>query len=187
MPIPRLHPASTVLLVVDIQERFATTVERFDRVVENGAILARMAGHLGIPVVVTEQYPARLGATVAAVKEALPPGSHCLEKTRFSSLVPQVAALLASAHRANVLVCGIEAHVCVLQTVLDLVAAGYQAFHVTDAISASQLGQVEPAFRRMERAGSLPTGVLSCMYELLGDSTNPAFKRCLDLAKAIRQ
>jgi hypothetical protein len=86
-----------------------------------------------------------------------------------------------------VLVCGIEAHVCVLQSVLDLVAAGWTVFHATDAISAGQADQVEPAFRRMERAGSLPTGTLGAMYELVGDAADVRFKDILALAKQVRK
>jgi hypothetical protein len=86
-----------------------------------------------------------------------------------------------------VLVCGVEAHVCVLQSVLDLVAAGWTVFYATDAISSGQVDQVAPAFRRMERAGALPTGTLGAMYELMGDAAHPAFKDILALAKQVQK
>ena len=89
-------------------------------------------------------------------------------------------------NRGSVLVCGIEAHVCVLQSVLDLQESGRQCFVCTDAVSSSQREQIGPALTRMERAGAVSTGVMSALYELLIDSSHPAFKACLDLAKAIR-
>jgi nicotinamidase-related amidase len=86
-----------------------------------------------------------------------------------------------------VLVCGVEAHVCVLQTVLDLQAGGRQAFVCTDAVSASQRDQIQPALARMGAAGAVMTGVLSAMYELLGDCANENFRACLELAKSIQK
>jgi nicotinamidase-related amidase len=164
MALPRLRPESTALLVVDIQERLMPTIAAAERVAANSALLARAAGVLGMPVICTEQYVRGLGHTVPVVREAL--RTH---------------------RRPAVLVCGVEAHVCVLQSVLDLVAAGWTVFHATDAISAGQADQVEPAFRRMERAGSLPTGTLGAMYELVGDAADVRFKDILALAKQVRK
>jgi nicotinamidase-related amidase len=185
MALPRLSPDSTVLLVVDVQERLMPTIDAAARVEANCAILARAAGVLGMPVVCTEQYVKGLGHTAPHVRGALPSGAKVFEKTRFSALTPEVRAHLVSLHRPNVLVCGVEAHVCVLQTVLDLAAASWHPFHATDAISAGQPDQVAPAFRRMERAGSLPTGTLGAMYELMGDAGHPAFREILTLAKLV--
>jgi nicotinamidase-related amidase len=186
MPIPRLRSDDTVLLVVDIQERFAQSIHGWDPLVHNAAILCRAMRELGVPVIATEQNPRGLGRTVPAILEALPPGTPILTKTRFSSITPEVATALASTHRGTVLVCGIEAHVCVLQTTLDLLAGGRHAFLCTDCISASQASQVAPAFTRMERAGAIPTGALSSIYELLGDAAHPRFKACLEMVKGLR-
>lgn len=187
MALPRLRPESTALLVVDIQERLMPTIAAAERVATNAAILARAAGVLGMPVICTEQYVRGLGHTVPAVREALPATAHVVEKTRFSAVVPGVREALRTHRRPAVLVCGVEAHVCVLQTVLDLVAAGWTVFHATDAISAGQPDQVDPAFRRMERAGSLPTGTLGAMYELVADAADVRFKDILALAKQVRK
>jgi len=107
-------------------------------------------------------------------------------KTRFSAYTSDVAAQLRTLNRSQILVCGIEAQVCVLQTVLDLAAHGRQPFLVTDAISATDASQIAPAFRRMEHANAMATGTLSAMYELLQDATHPHFKACLELAKRIQ-
>jgi nicotinamidase-related amidase len=185
MALPRLRPESTALLVIDVQERLMPTIEARDRVETNCALLARAAGVLGMPVVCTEQYVRGLGGTVAAVREALPATAEVIEKTQFSALVGGVRAILRTQRRPTILVCGVEAHVCVLNTALDLVAAGWTVFYATDAISAGQVDQVDPAFRRMERAGALPTGTLSAMYELLGDAAHPSFRDILALAKLV--
>ena len=113
--------------------------------------------------------------------------SRRVEKTRFSSLVDVVDERISGWRRSTVLICGIEAHVCVLQTVLDLQASGRQSFLCTDAISSSQRDQLEPAYDRMTAAGAVRTGVMSAMYELLADASHPAFRSCLELAKAVEQ
>jgi nicotinamidase-related amidase len=186
MPIPRLRTEDTLLLVVDIQERFAQSIHGWDNLVHNAAILCRAMGALGVPVIATEQNPKGLGHTVGSVREALPAGAPMFTKTRFSSVTPEVASAIAGLHRGTVLVCGIEAHVCVLQTTLDLLAAGRQVFLCTDCISAAQACQIPHALSRMERAGAVRTGTLSAIYELLGDAAHPGFKTCLEMVKGLR-
>ncbi len=185
MATPRLRPDQTALLVIDMQERLMPTIAQRERVTANAAILLRMAGVLGMPYLVTEQYPQGLGRTVDAVSRAMVDQSRRIEKTRFSACVDLVHDQLLMWRRGTVLVCGVEAHVCVLQTTLDLMATGRQVFIATDAVSASQVDQIPFALDRMTSSGAIPTGVMSAMYELLGDSTNPAFLACLELAKAV--
>lgn len=186
MPIQRLKSDSTALLVIDVQERLLHTIHGHERLVHHCGILCRAAPLLGVPTVVTEQYVRGLGHTVPALAQAFAPGTPVFEKTRFSALTPEVRQHLTATRCSSVLVCGIEAHVCVLQTVLDLCASGWGVFFATDAISAGQPDQIEPAFRRMERAGALPTGVLSALYELMGDAQHPSFREVLPLAKSVQ-
>ena len=101
-------------------------------------------------------------------------------------LTPEVDALLSARRCDDILVCGVEAHVCVQQTVLDLLASGRQPFLLTDAISAGRPDQIAPAFRRMERAGATPSGVLGAAYELLGDAAHPQFRAVLGIVKTLR-
>ncbi|MCE9618515.1 MAG: isochorismatase family protein [Planctomycetes bacterium] len=182
---PRLRINDAALLVVDLQTKFAKHIAKWDFVVTNAGILVRMANELAIPVIVTEQNPQSLGSTIPEITGLLPKGTPVFAKTRFSAYTSEVAAQLRSLNRSQVLICGIEAQVCVLQTVLDLAANGRQPFLVTDAISAVDASQIAPAFRRMEHANGISTGTLSAMYELMQDSTHPKFKACLDLAKQI--
>jgi nicotinamidase-related amidase len=146
-----------------------------------------MADLLELPYLVTEQYPKGLGRTDEVVASAMSDRSRRVEKTRFSALVDVVDEQLRRWRRTSVIVCGLEAHVCVLQTVLDLQASGRQAFVCTDAVSCSQREQIRWAFERMARAGAILTGVMSVLYELLGDASHPSFRGCLELAKAIEQ
>ena len=185
MAIPRLHITETALLVVDVQARLIGTIHEHETMVRRAASLIRGCALLKVPVIVTEQYVKGLGHTVGEIADALPPGTKPFEKMQFSSLTPGVLAELADRKVRSLLVCGIEAHVCVLQTVLDAAAAGIQPFHATDAISAGQADQIPPAMRRMERAGSVPTGALSALYELMQTCEHPVFREMLGVAKSI--
>jgi len=186
MAIPRLKTDDTLLLVVDVQGRLMPTLPDPDALIAHSAILLQAANALELPAVVTEQYPQGLGATVPEVAEHIGADTPVFEKTRFSAITPEVDWHIRKTGQDTVLVCGIEAHICVLQTVLDLRAAGRDVFFCTDAISAGQSSQIPHAFRRMEAAGAVPTGILSALYELMADKQHEAFKRCLDLAKAVR-
>ena len=118
-----------------------------------------------MPVICTEQYVRGLGHTAPAVREALPPGAHIVEKTRFSALVEGVKSALRPHNRPTVLVCGVEAHVCVLQSVLGLLREGYEVFLLEDVLFSSE-PHTGPAVRRMERAGAIPSTVKTLNYEL---------------------
>lgn len=187
MPIPRLTIDTASLLVIDIQERLVSSIVDRDRLITNSSILLRMASELGMPYFVTEQYPSGLGRTIEEVASAMTDPSRRVEKSRFSAAIDLITDQFVAWRRSCVIICGIEAHVCVLQTVLDLQEAGFHCFLCSDAISANQQGQIAPALRRMERAGAVTTGVLSVMYELIGDAAHPAFRSLLELAKEIRQ
>lgn len=186
MPIPRLRRHHVVLLVIDVQDRLLPTIHEGDAVAHNCGALLDIANELAIPAVVTEQYVQGLGHSTETVRTRVRPGTPVVEKTRFSAAVPDVLAELDRHRAASVLVCGIEAHVCVLQTTLDLLAAGRQVFLATDAISSGAAHQVPYAFARMQSAGAVLSGVLSATYELLGDAAEPSFRSCLRHVKTLR-
>ena len=186
MPIPRLSLDRTALLVLDVQERLLPTIHDAEGVVANCSAALELAKVLGMPAVVTEQYTKGLGHSAPAIAAAASGHAHVFEKTRFSALTPEVDALLSARRCDDILVCGVEAHVCVQQTVLDLLASGRQPFLLTDAISAGRPDQIAPAFRRMERAGATPSGVLGAGYELLGDAAHPQFRAVLGIVKTLR-
>lgn len=185
MAIPRLRLNSTALLVVDVQERLIATIHDHAGLVARTKCLVEGCALLGIPVIVTEQYVKGLGHTVAPIAAVVPAGSTICGKNCFSALCPDVRERLDQLGRTDLLICGIEAHICVMQTILDACAAGIQTFHATDCISAGQFDQIAPAMRRVENAGSIPTGTLSALYELMGSCEHPAFRGVLPIAKNV--
>lgn len=174
------------LLVVDIQEKLAVAMDEAERaqVYRNAGRLAQAAGILNIPVTVTEQYPQGIGHTAHAVLEQAPQAARVLDKTTFSCCgAPGIMDALKSARRPQVILCGMEAHVCVLQTALGLTQEGFQVFVVEDGICSRSPRNRDNALARMAQAGVTVTNAESVMFEWLGECTHPRFK---DLLKLIR-
>ncbi len=176
----KLERERAVLVVVDVQEAFRKAVPDFDRVAEAVGTLVRGAAAMGVPIVVTEQYPKGLGATVPAVAEHLPAGIEPVEKVRFSAAEADGFDL---GGRGQALVCGIETHVCVNQTVLDLLGRGLEVQVVSDAVGSRSDENRELGLRRAERAGGDLTSVEMALFELLGGSDAPEFKQVQELVK----
>jgi nicotinamidase-related amidase len=176
----KLDPERTTLIVVDVQEGFRKAVPDFDRVARATATLIEGAEAIGIPIVVTEQYPKGLGATAPEIAEHLPEGTEPLEKVCFSAAD---AAGFDLGGRDQALVCGIETHVCVNQTVLDLLDRGVAVHVATDAVGSRTDANREIGLERMERAGATLTSVEMALFELLGGSDAAAFKEVQALVK----
>jgi nicotinamidase-related amidase len=172
--VTKLDRKRTTLVVIDIQEAFRKALDDFDRVARAAGVLAQGAVEMGVPIIVTEQYPDGLGATVAEVAESLPEGTEPVAKLRFSAAEEEGFDLRG---RDQALVCGIETHVCVNQTVLDLLAAGIDTQVVADAVGSRTEANRELGLAKMERAGATLTSVEAALFELLGGSDAPEFKR----------
>jgi isochorismate hydrolase len=176
-----LDAARAVLLIVDVQEGFRKAIPDMDSVAAHIAILAKAAARLGVPVVVTEQYPKALGATVSPVAAALPPNTPTLEKLCFSACdAPEWTSALRKqkdAGRDQLILCGVEAHVCVLQTVLDLLQDPNVAVHVAeDAVSSRKITDKSAALRRMESHGVAVVTVEMVVFEWLRKAGTPEFR-----------
>jgi nicotinamidase-related amidase len=169
----------TALVVVDVQEAFRPAVDRFDAVVESTAKLIQGAGALGVPVIVTEQYPKGLGATVAEVAEHLN-GVEPVEKTCFSAARADGFDLQG---RDQALLCGIEAHVCVSQTAHDLLEQGVEVHVARDAVGARTAEDPEGGLHKMERSGAVVTSVEAALFELLGAAGSDEFKQVQRLVR----
>ena len=181
--IPAMLTAETaVLLVVDVQERLMPTIHESDGIITTVGRMIRAAGILEVPVVVTEQYPAGLGPTCAAIRDLLGE-TPIFEKTRFSACVEPVVEHLGSLGRPNVIVVGIETHVCVQQTVLDLLRLGYMPYVCADAVSSRVPLNRDVAMTRMQQAGAVVTTTESVIFEALGESGTDRFKAILTLVK----
>lgn len=171
MPEPKLaRAADSVLVVIDIQERLAAVMPACASVVRATGILLEVAGRLHIPVLVTEQYPKGLGRTVAEVAAKLPEGAVRVEKTCFSAC----AALPLT--RPQVVLTGMETHVCVLQTALELAASGREVFVVEDAVSSRTEANYSNALARLWAAGIVITNTESVAFEWLRDAAHEHFR-----------
>lgn len=175
----KCHAARSQLVVIDIQQRLGDAMPNkvLNRVLQNAVLLTRAADALEIPILHTEQYPEGLGATHPSVAEALPANVQTLHKTTFScALADEFMPRLAAGNRRQVVLVGMEAHVCVLQTALDLSVAGYTAFVVEDAICSRRLENYQNALDRMREAGVRVVSAESVVFEWLGDARHPQFK-----------
>jgi nicotinamidase-related amidase len=172
------------LLVVDVQERLMPAMHEGDRVIDRTGVLLQMSRTLGLPVTVTEQYPQGLGPTVAPLLELLPDREHIYGKTQFSAAShPAVAARLAGLSRPQVVIAGVEAHVCVAQTASMLREKGLDVFLVADAISSRRSESVTLAFERLRPQGAWVVNVEQVLFECLGEAGTPEFRA---LSKLIR-
>jgi nicotinamidase-related amidase len=171
----RLKADRSALLVVDVQEKLLPKIHRADHVERNIAFVLDACKVLGVPAVATEQYPKGLGKTVPELARRI--DNPVPEKLAFSSCaVPQVVEGFRSSGRICILVVGIETHVCVLQTVLDMVAQGLQVFVAVDAVGSRYPNDHETALRRMEQAGIVLCTAETAVFELTGQAGTPAFK-----------
>ena len=169
----RLDPERAALVVVDVQEGFRKAIPDFDEVAASSAALVRGAEAVGIPIVVTEQYPKGLGGTVAAVADALPDGTEPLEKTVFSAAEADGFDL---GGRDQALVCGIETHVCVNQTAIDLMESGVEVHVATDAVGSRAEDNKRIGLNKMEQAGAVLTSVETALFELVRRAGTAEFR-----------
>jgi nicotinamidase-related amidase len=178
MPEPQLlRAADSSLVLVDIQERLAAAMPARDTVVRAAGILIDAAARLGIPVLATEQYPQGLGPTVPELTAKLPADAKRIEKTSFSACGALPLA------RPQVVLAGMEAHVCVLQTALELAAAGSEVFVAADAICSRAEANRENALARLDKAGVVVTNTESVLFEWLRDAAHEHFRA---ISKLIR-
>jgi nicotinamidase-related amidase len=170
----RLEADRTTLIVVDVQEAFRRAIPDFERIAKATATLIEGAEAIGIPVVITEQYPKGLGETVPEVAEHLPEGVEPLEKVVFAASEAEGFDLEG---RDQALVCGIETHVCVNQTALDLLASGVDVQVAVDAVGSRTDENKGVGLQKMERAGATLTSVETALFELLGRAGTDEFKQ----------
>jgi nicotinamidase-related amidase len=172
----QLDREDAVLLVVDIQERLAAAMADRERVVANAGHLIAAAKLLGVPVLLTEQYPKGLGKTVSELHAALEP-VPAIEKLTFDCCgEPAFPPALEQTGRSTVIVCGMEAHICVLQTVLGLLATGMTVHVAADAVCSRNPENARTALELQRDAGAVVTCTETVLFQLLGRAGTPAFK-----------
>jgi len=183
MPPARMHPETTALLIVDLQEKLLPVIDGGDAVVSQAGRLLDGAAALDMPVLATEQYPKGLGRTVDPIAPKLERAQCMAEKVKFSAFVDPVRDGLGGLGARQVVVAGIEAHVCVLQTCLDLLDAGYTPAVAVDAIGSRRGADRDAAVQRMTQAGVVPTTVESLLLEWVGQAGGERFKAVLPVVK----
>jgi nicotinamidase-related amidase len=183
MPHPaQISAADTAVLLIDVQAKLVPKILDAERLVGNLAFLLDIARVAEVPVLATEQYPRGLGETVPELAQRL--GARP-EKLKFSGCAaPTVVDTLQRQGRPKVVLCGIETHVCVLHTALDLLALDFRVFLTVDAVGSRYRIDHDTALRRMEQAGAVPTTVETCAFELLGGADHPRFK---DVSKLVQE
>jgi nicotinamidase-related amidase len=182
----RLDRATAVLVVIDVQEKLMPVIDGHADVERNVARLVRGSHILGIPALLTEQYVKGLGPTVAAVRNAFDEsiGYRPIEKDCFSAHgCTAFTAQLGALERNQVLVAGAEAHVCVYQTVKDLLAAGFEVHVVADAVSSRSAQNKAIALQRLAADGAKLTSTEMVLFELLVTSGTDEFRAISRLVK----
>jgi nicotinamidase-related amidase len=171
----RLRPDNAVLVVIDVQDKLLVKIPTAAVLVRNTAFLLDVARLLEVPVRATEQYPKGLGPTTAELARRLT--APLPAKTAFSCCgAGTFQDELKVLQRPNAILAGMETHVCVAQTALDLLDAGLHVFLPVDALAARSAVDHDAALRRLEQAGAVPTSAEAVAFELLADASHPQFK-----------
>lgn len=185
MAHPRvLSRDDSLLVVIDVQDAYRGLTVEHERMQRGVQTLIRAAAVVGVPVIATEQYPQGLGRLVPEVRGLLADDTPVIEKLSISCCgEPLFAEALRNAARKQVLVCGIEAHACVNQTVHDLLAAGYQVHVPYDAISSRAEADYRAGWEKMVGSGAVPSSVEMACLEWVRSAALPEFKQIHRLIK----
>ena len=171
-----INKDDSALLIVDIQERLAVVMSEREKVIRNTLHLMEAAKLLQLPVIVTEQYPQGLGPTVSEIREALP-SYEPIEKLAFSCCgEPGFMKALESTGKKKIILCGMETHVCVLQTCIGSLREGYTVHAVSDAICSRSKENFKTGIQFMRDAGAVITGTETVLFQLLERAGTEEFK-----------
>jgi nicotinamidase-related amidase len=189
IPIPHaqaLFRPGTVLVVIDVQERLfpAMDADHREEVMRNMKVLAVAARRLGLPVLATEQYPKGLGHTLPELAAALGPGVEPMPKVAFSCCGAEgFTARLEALAPGRALLTGIEAHVCVLMSALDLLARGLTVHVVADAVTSRRQGNWRLGMAQLRQAGAVVTSTETVLFQLLGQADTDEFRELAPLVR----
>lgn len=191
-----LRAADAIVIAIDIQPALMRAIHDADRATANAKLLLQSAAILGVPVIATTQNAPRLGGLddeIAAILSSSTASSlegtgECvtpvIDKMTFSAWRSETfAAALSKLGRRQVVLCGVETHICVTQTALDLVAAGYQVHIAVDAVSSRTMEKHKLGMERLRDGGAYPIAAEAAVYEILGEAGTPQFKQILPLVK----
>lgn len=179
-----LYKNKAGLIIIDVQEAFRNVIKKFERTAKRAAIAAEGFQILGLPVIVTEQYPKGLGHTAREISDVLGAGAEVFDKTAFSSCGS--AEFFETFSRTGIgqaVLCGLETHVCVNQTAHDLLDRGYQVHLLRDAVCSRRKVDKEAGLLKMSSAGVIGSSVEMALFELMRDARHEHFKQIQALIK----
>ncbi len=180
-----LHAEASALLLVDFQPAFMKAIPDIEPVLARARFLTQVAQALDVPIVVSEQIPDRMGATDSTIQALLGQATPVLAKTSFGCWGdPAWRDAVEGLGRRQLLIAGIETHICVLQTALALLGEGYDVGIIHDAVACRPVGAHWQALGRTQQAGGALVHSESAAYEWLGDSRHPRFKSVLEIVKS---
>jgi nicotinamidase-related amidase len=185
--LPLTHAATSQLLIVNAQERLTKAMpeQELEQLVPNIIQLSKAASLLEIPIVLSEHYGQGLGNTLGEITEHLPPHTKAKDKLTFSCCTaPGFEEELAeNGSRKQIIIAGLETHICILQTAAGLQQWGYQVFVVEDGVASRKTNHRDNALMRMRRGGINITNMESVLFEWMGDATHPKFKEISQLVR----
>ncbi len=180
----QLNSENSLVLIIDVQEKLLNAVFNKETLSKKAGIISKTAQILGIPVIVTEQYPKGLGNTVEEVKQVLPENTQFFEKTSFSALNnPEILDAIKSYNKNQIVIFGIETHICVNQTAAALLELGYEVNVVKDACGSRSEIEYEAGLERMKDNGAHILTTEIALFEWLKGAKNPNFKDVQALIK----
>ena len=175
---------NSVCVVVDIQAKLLPAMNNPESVLNRAQMLVKGMNELNVPVVVTEQYPQGLGNTVPELAELFAENTKVIAKTSFSCFgEEEFAKALDLEQRPVMSICGIESHVCVAQTALDALNAGYKVFVAADAVNSRKNSDMETALSQLRHAGCVVASAEAILFMLLKTAKHPAFKAVSKLVR----
>ena len=180
----RINANDTAVLVVDYQAKLLPAMSELESLMDNSKKLLTGLKELGVPMIVTEQYSKGLGPTVDEIIECMGDSYKPYEKSTFSGIcTPEIKAAVDALGKKNILVCGVEAHVCVLQSVIDLIECGYNVLLVEDCIASRKVSDKETSVKRAMGEGALITSAEAALFELTYGAGTPHFKTISKIVK----
>lgn len=179
----KLTPLTSLIMMIDIQDKLVKMVQT-ESIIHKNQIIATISKELELPVILTEQYPQGLGDTIDEVKSKLHENTRIYEKKCFSALEEEnLCNTIKDYKRTQIILSGIETHICVLQTALDLLENGYQVFILKDACASRNKEEHNLALERLKQNGAIIISTEMFLFELLKKSSHPKFKELQKLIK----
>lgn len=179
-----LNKDKTALVIVDVQEAFRSAINDFEEIVSRVSVIARGFQILNVPIIITEQYPKGLGRTAQEILFPLPEDFEIIEKSAFSSCgASAFIEKLRATGATQIVLCGLETHVCINQTAHDLLDENFQVHLLEDCVSSRFTHDKKIGLRKMQMSGVIASSVEMSLFELMRDAKHEQFKAIQELIK----